>query len=275
MSKPSGVTSCGASSSGVSAFVASRRRNLLFRKLAGACRHYLKWYGNVSYDLHTNGEAFVLRTLSNFHPKVIFDAGANIGEWTIAAATLCPTAEIHAFEISESTFRSLRQNTQSLPRVHCRDRGLSDAPGIITIRHYDSIPTLTTATQYPHPVKFTEQKARVVTGADYAAENGITHIDFLKIDVEGMEDKVLNGFGRLLDQRAIDLVQFEYGRVSIVNRFLLKDFYELFGRYGYRIGKLFPDHVDFREYDMADEDFQGPNFIACLEKKRDYLTALG
>jgi hypothetical protein len=29
------------------------------------------------------------------------------------------------------------------------------------------------------------------------------------------------------------------------------------------VGKLFPDHVDVRPYAMNDEDFMGPNYIAC------------
>jgi len=59
------------------------------------------------------------------------------------------------------------------------------------------------------------------------------------------------------------LVQFEYGRVNILTHFLLRDFYELFARFGYVVGKIYPDHVDFRSYDLGDEDFLGPNYFAC------------
>ena len=43
----------------------------------------------------------------------------------------------------------------------------------------------------------------------YAIEHNITHIDFLKIDVEGFEMEVIKGAGELLHN--IDYVQFEYG----------------------------------------------------------------
>jgi hypothetical protein len=58
-------------------------------------------------------------------------------------------------------------------------------------------------------------------------------------------------------------VQFEYSRINIYTKFLLRDFYQLFEGYGYVVGKLFPDHVDVRPYAMNDEDFMGPNYIAC------------
>ena len=256
-------------------FLARQRRNLLVRKLAGLCQRYLGWFSNLNYDLLTNGESFVLEKLGGFRPRVLFDVGANIGDWSLEAKRRCPAAEVHAFEIAAPTFESLVANTRHLKGMHCRMAGLSDVEGAIRIRYYGAFPALTTCTEYPHPLPFTELEARVITGDSYAAQNGIEHIDLLKIDVEGMEEKVLTGFQRMFAGRAIDLVQFEYGRVSIVNRFLLRDFHAFFLERGYVVGKIFPNYVDFRDYDLADEDFMGPNYLACLEDKMDYMQTFG
>ena len=255
-------------------FVARHRRSPLVRKLAGLCQRYLAWYGNLSYDLRTNGEAFVLECLAPFQPEVLFDVGANVGEWTLAAKAHCPGAKIHAFEISPPTYETLVANTSHLPDVQCRNVGLSDVAGPIRIRHYSAVPSLTTSTDYPHPFAFTELTAEVVTGDDYAARSGIEHIDLLKIDVEGMEERVLKGFQNMLGRNAIDLVQFEYGRVSMVNRFFLRDFHDFFRQRGYVVGKVFPNYVDFRDYELADEDFLGPNYLACRYEKIAYRQAL-
>lgn len=257
------------------AFVARRRRSLLMRKIAGFCRRYLNWYGNLSYDLQTNGEAFVLETLGSFQPRVLFDVGANVGEWSSIAKVHCPGADVHAFEIAKPTFEILVAKTGHLPGIHCQNVGLSDVAGSTRIRYYDALPALTTSSDYPHPLAFTELEAQVVTGDDYVARHGIAHIDLLKIDVEGMEEQVLKGFQLTLARKAIDLVQFEYGKVSIVNRFLLRDFFHFFRERGYVVGKIFPNYVDFRDYDLDDEDFMGPNFLACREERADYLQALG
>jgi FkbM family methyltransferase len=256
-------------------YVAKHRRSLPMRKVAGLCRRFLAWHGNFSYDLLTNGECFVLETVSGFSPRMIFDVGANVGDWSIAATSRCPTAKIHALEIAPPTFEALAANTRHLPNLHCENVGLSDRADSISIRHYAECPALTTVTDYPHPFAFTEIKARVVAGDTYTDQKGIPHIDLLKIDVEGMEQGVFSGFRGMFERRAIDLVQFEYGRVSILNHFLLRDAYSFFRERGYAVGKIFPNYVDFRDYDMSDEDFMGPNYLACREELTGHLSALG
>lgn len=255
-------------------FVVRHRRNRLLRGVAGMCRRYLNFYGNLSYDLNSNGEAFVLRTVAGFRPKVLFDVGANVGDWTMAAKSTCPDATIHSFEIAAPTYQQLAANTRSLKDVHCNNIGLSDQPGSIQLRHYDEFPALTTHLDYPHPFASSPITAQVTTGDDYAASHGVHHIDLLKMDVEGMEASVLHGFSEMFSRHAIDLVQFEYGQVNIVSRFLLRDFHEFFREHGYVMGKIFPDYVDFRDYNFRDEDFMGPNYLACHNSKLDYLHAL-
>lgn len=255
-------------------FIARHRRNRVVRKIARWCRQYLAWYGNLTYDVASNGENFVVQTMGRFRPRVIFDAGANVGDWSALAHEACPEAEIHAFEISPPTYDRLAERTRPLGRVKPVKLGLSDEPGSIDIRHYAAMPALTTATDYPHPFPFVTTSAQVTTGDAYAAGNGIQHIDLLKIDVEGMEERVLKGFSRLLAAGAIDVIQFEYGRVSILNRYLLRDFYDFFNSRGYVVGKIFPNYVDFRDYDLEDEDFLGPNYLACRQEKSDYIRAL-
>lgn len=255
--------------------VGRHRRHAVARAIAGLCRRYQHWYGNVNYELESNGEGTVLETLGRFSPRVIFDVGANVGDWSRAAAARCPTATIHAFEIAPPTFERLRENVADLPSVHCHSFGLSDVEESVTLRHFAAAPALTTATSYPHPLPSVTLVGRARRGDDYAAEAGIDRIDLLKIDVEGMERRVLDGFAAMFAREAIDVVQFEYGRVNILNKFLLRDAYEFFAARGFAVGKIYPSYVDFRDYDLADEDFLGPNFLACRVARTDYLRALG
>ncbi|HXF78962.1 MAG TPA: FkbM family methyltransferase [Usitatibacter sp.] len=264
-----------AGASRIARFVARHRRNRILAKLATVARRYLEWHGNFDYDGVTNGEHRVLRTLAAFAPRVLVDVGANVGEWSLAAARLCPSATVHAFEVSPITFETLAANTAGEPRITCHAAGLGESAGEVKLRHYDSAPALTTASGYPHALPFREIVARVAAGDEEAARLGIGHIDLLKIDVEGMEEQVLRGFGRLLASRSIDLVQFEYGRVNILNGFLLHRCGAFFAERGYAMGKIYPDYVDFREPALEDEDFLGPNYLACRADRGDLLAALG
>ena len=74
---------------------------------------------------------------------------------------------------------------------------------------------------------------------------------------------MLRGFGDLLSPGRVPVVQFEYGMINIVTKFLLRDFYTHFEDRGYRVGKLFPGYVRFRPYRFQDEDFLGPNYVAA------------
>ena len=86
-------------------------------------------------------------------------------------------------------------------------------------------------------------------GTRICRERGIESIDFLKIDVEGGEQRVLAGFDGLLAAHAIKAIQFEYGLTNIVSRVFLADLYDRLGAHGYAIGKIFPKRVDFTPYD--------------------------
>lgn len=76
----------------------------------------------------------------------------------------------------------------------------------------------------------------VITGKEYCELNNINKVDFLKIDVEGMETKVLTGFGDFL--KNVRYIQFEYGIglrdagsnlkeiIDLLNKYGFKDFYK-------------------------------------------------
>jgi hypothetical protein len=114
---------------------------------------------------------------------------------------------------------------------------------------------------YPHGSHY-EAICPAKRGDEYAKDQGIERIDLLKIDVEGAEHLVLEGLDALLASGNIDVIQFEYGMVNIITHFLLRDFYQFFESQGYLVSKLFPDHVDFRNYELEDEKFRGPNYVA-------------
>jgi FkbM family methyltransferase len=258
----------------IGGYVQRNRRNPFVRKVASACGRYLTWYNNANYDHDTNGEAFILRALSHFPILVVFDVGANIGAWTKTARKTFPRAAIHSFEICDKTYETLCKNMGAVPGVQCVNLGLGDREDKVKLHYYEQFPALTTVFDYPHGLPSIEVAAEVTTGDKYCEANSIDRIDFLKIDVEGMDHLVLGGFSGLLKRGAIDVIQFEYGTVNILSKFLLSDFYSLLKQYGYAIGKIYPNFVDFRDYRMTDEDFLGPNYLACRIEKAEFIRAL-
>lgn len=209
-----------------------------------------------------NGEQLLLDRVSSLPFKVLFDVGANIGTWATYAAKTFPRADLHAFEIVPSTFAQLRSALKNDARIFLNCFGLSDATGSIAINtyksHYISSMFALDATE-----EFTGQiQCEVESGEKYVRDHGIKQIDFLKVDVEGAEGKVLCGFQTLLAHNSVRLIQFEYNRGALLGDFLLKQAYGYFKPLGYQLGKLTPGGVFFHNYELTHEDFVGPNYVA-------------
>lgn len=259
----------------VARFVASHRPLPIVRQLARAAATYTKMYENVSYDIDTNGEGWLIQRVCSLGPKCLFDVGAHVGDWTAIARVHAPKADIHVFEIMPSTATALSDRFGSDELITVNATGLLNDSGAVRVKHYPSRPTLTGVLDYPHDESYEWVDVHATTGDTYCSEHAIATIDLLKIDAEGADHLVLAGFERMFADGAIDVVQFEYGQASITSHFLLADYYRFFEDRGFVLGKLFPHHVEFKHYDIGrDENFLGPNFVAVRRARSDVVRLL-
>jgi FkbM family methyltransferase len=247
------------------------------RHLAGFMGLALHWWQNREYDPALNGEVALLRKLAPFAPATLFDVGANVGDWTLAAHAALPGAAIHAFELDPDTAATLRRRLPpGASAITVNDCGLSDAEGAVEIATDpggDSTRTQLLSVALPASAG-PRKAARVTTGDAYVAAQGIARIDLLKLDVEGAEWQVLDGFRRCFAAGMIQAVQFEYGQANLHTRRLLADFDRFFAEQGFVLGKLYPEGVAFKPYDLQDEDFIGPNYVALRADRADLVAAL-
>jgi FkbM family methyltransferase len=266
-----------------------RHRRAWFCRQLGEASYFLwRAYENRNLNMHTNGEEWLLRELRKCRQmKHIFDVGANVGDWLTLCRKHHPNVSIHAFEIAPPTFSKLRQNTATLSNITLNSFGLSDCNGEIDVFLDDTADYLTSVYREVFGPEFEAFKrgsrersfktieARVVRGDDYALENKIPTIDLLKIDVEGMEKSVLRGFNDMFQNKTVQLVQFEYNTTNIASKFLLRDAYQFFSDFGYSVGKLYPNYVEFRNYHYRHEDFCGLNMIAVHKENLELQKMLG
>jgi FkbM family methyltransferase len=126
--------------------------------------------------------------------SVIFDVGANFGYYALMlAAGLHGVCEVHAFEPTESTFERLTHHVM-LNRMDCvcaHRLALSDAPGTASMHGRDG----NSGAAFVEPGEGT---IRITTLDAFVAERGLRRLDFMKIDVEGFEERVLRGGQRVL-----------------------------------------------------------------------------
>lgn len=124
-------------------------------------------------------------------------------------------------------------------------------------------------------IKFELKNCETIKGDDFCKREEIEIIDFLKIDVEGAERKVLKGFENKIREGKIKIIQFEYGYANGDDHCLMKDFYEFFINYGYQIGPLKSNGVLFMDFDYKLNNFNsGPNFVAVHKKYSDIINTI-
>lgn len=139
-------------------------------------------------------EAYTLAVIRHFVQAgaVCLDVGANVGPVTLALAQqAAPAGSVYAIEPGPPMFRRLEQNLARnpvlAPSIHLANLGLSDSPGTLywsedmNNRGNGGL-SQTGAVAVP-----------VDTLDNFVAQRQLTQLDFVKIDVEGMEEHVIRG----------------------------------------------------------------------------------
>lgn len=179
--------------------------------------------GYMNADPEYNGEARLVRewaSLANTRlaPRspVVFDVGANEGDFAATILDEVEVCEVHCFEPHPKTYARLARRYRNEPRVLLNNFGLSSEPGTFPL--YDYAGSDGSAHSSFLPATFVDlykataeaEEAVVVTLDDYVAERRIAGIDFLKIDVEGLEESVLVGGSRAITDGIVSMVQLEF-----------------------------------------------------------------
>jgi FkbM family methyltransferase len=187
-------------------------------------RLFNKIENNGDCNFETNGEKVFVEGLLKALEKdaVILDIGANIGEYSelILKEALKNKVDVqlHLFEPTRSCFSALTEKYSGLDYVTLNNFGLSDVSEPSKI-YYDKeksgLASLYQRNLKSYSIELSQNEEINVKRLDsYVEEKRISHIDFVKIDIEGHELKAFEGFGAYLDGDFIDYIQFEYGGLT-------------------------------------------------------------
>ncbi len=230
------------------------------------CKRYVDAFnGDNNGDLFSNGEVYLVSRYIG-KSNVVFDVGANIGEWAKIALSLNSKIQLHCFEPSQRTFSSLLE--QQFPtNVVLNNFGLGSASSEKTLFIFDdnspfnSLWKRNNLESYGLKTPRREEKVKLETIDNYCSINNVECIDILKVDVEGHELEVIRGARKLIEEGRINLIQFEYGGTYVDSRTLLKDIFEVFTNLNYSFYKLYPKQVCLvKRYDACLENFQYQNW---------------
>ena len=222
-------------------------------------------YGNGEI-LH-NGEYMLIKAfITNY--STVFDVGANRGEYSGLVHRDFPHATIYAFEPINAWFSQLRQ---SYPAINSHNIAIGDFDGEVTFRHY--VNTEGGSGFFTRPILdascIREDITVPVLSLDtFSLQNHINHIDFLKIDTEGGEYKVLLGAKKLLSSQSIAVIQFEYGGTYSDAGIRLKNVFDYLNSFNYSVFRICPDClIHIKTWRDALENYQYSNYCAISPTK--------
>lgn len=222
-------------------------------------------------DVEQSGERslFTVGSLRAVRDPVVFDVGANRGDWTkLVIRELGPRCRIFAFEPSKAAYQNLVANTRSHEAVKCFNVALDSHPGKRTL--YSDTPGSGLGSVYPRRLVHlglhlgSQETIRVTTLDQAVIDESLDHIDLLKLDVEGNELAVLSGAKEMLAARAIRVIQWEFGGCNIDSRTFFQDFWYLLSS-THDVFRLVRDGVwPIRTYRETLEQFVTTNYVAVL-----------
>jgi FkbM family methyltransferase len=128
---------------------------------------------------------------------VVFDVGANFGYYSLViAASLDAACEVHAFEPNAKTYERLLRNIELNElggAVRAYKLGLSDSEG--TGRMVERVGNSGAASV---ETGVEDGDTQLTTLDAFCAAHAVSRVDFVKIDIEGFEERMLRGASETL-----------------------------------------------------------------------------
>ena len=173
---------------------------------------YDRYLGDVRVNINTRFKVERIMWSDAFEPALIhllkrtarpdwvaFDVGANVGAVSLALARFSgPAGRVHAFEPGPPNLVRLRANLAINPalaaNITVHEAGVGDAPGELRWQEEAGNPgNAMLGADGTHAVP-------VITLDDFSAKQGLSRLDFIKVDVEGMELNVFRGAQQTLNK---------------------------------------------------------------------------
>jgi len=210
-------------------------------------------------DLDGTSSQHIIKNLFNADDVItIFDVGAHIGQSATYYKSTFKNSNIYSFEPFQNSFEILKR--LNLTDFKPYNLGLSDKKGVESFCSNKGSPTNSllslslSAKETWGGIEGLSHVERIecefTTLDDFYDENSVEFIDFLKIDVQGAEFRVLKGAHKALNEKRIGVIQLEV---------ILGDTYTGQKTPGYYIGLL--EQYDYKLAYVSDLSFTNGELV--------------
>lgn len=249
----------------VIATVVGRRRAVRTARFATNVLRFDDWNRIAS-----NGEQMVQRVALSRPEPVVFDVGANLGQWSTALlGQPGHDPELHAFEPSSYSRARAVETLGDRAQVHAL--AMSSEPGRAELQIVRQGAGVNSLVPFDgERVASATEAVQVDTVDRFCERLDLPSITLLKVDAEGLDLRVLLGAQEMLAHGHIGIAQFEYNWRWVASRTYLKDAFELLsGLPQYSLGKVTPKGIEFyQRWHHELETFRESNYVLVRDDWR-------
>ena len=178
-----------------------------------------------SHILNGGFESHITKIMSNQIKQgdVCIDVGANIGFYSILMAELSgPSGAVFAFEPVEYNRKKIQLNASlnGLKNITIVDKALGDKSQTLELNVYPEDSKLIGHHSFvinetlKNDQSFEKQLVNVVSIDEWLQTNNISHVDFVKVDIEGFEHSFFKGAKNLLEKNPIIFFEHSAQRIK-------------------------------------------------------------
>jgi FkbM family methyltransferase len=210
------------------------------------------------------------KLLKNRNIQIIFDVGANKGDYTAELLKHYKQANYYLFEPSLLNYQKLNLKFANLKNIRIINQALGDKDSdgfLYSDQSGSGLGSLIKRRLDHLNINFNVKEKINLTKLDTFLKdlNKDIIIDYFKIDVEGTEMEVLKGMEQFINR--IKLIQFEFGGCNIDSRTFFQDFWYYFKDHNFDLFRITingPKKIN--SYNESDEYFKTTNYIALNKK---------
>jgi FkbM family methyltransferase len=204
-----------------------------------------------------------VKQLESRQVDVVFDVGANSGQYAIDLRRAAYKGRIISFEPLSEPFSLLERNASRDPLWHCRQYALGDVDGTISINVAGNdgasssvLPMLKSHQDAFPPANYIGTEEVPIRRLDSVAPEFLRPTDFafLKIDVQGFEKQVIAGGKSIVNDRIVGM-QVELSFLPLYEGdMLIREAFDLVYSLGFTLTGLLPGFTDPRSGRMLQAD---------------------